>query len=188
MHGPSGSLEELTHLFAHVDNGGILSREGVVDYVVGDIAPGVFVVFATEDAALAKDLDYIGMGKGPGYLLYRPYHLVSMEIPISIARAAIYGEPTIVSKCEPVAETITVAKRDLKPGTALGAIGDRQVYGLIETAATARAEGLLPLGLAEGAIVTSHVPEGSSIRWDQVEIQQPDMLLHLRMLQDAMYA
>lgn len=187
MHGPSSSLDELTRVFAHQSKGGILAREGVVDYALGNVAPGVFVVFTTEDTGLARDLDYIGMGAGPGYLLYRPYHLVSMEIPVSIARAAIYGEPTIASQGQPVAETVAVAKRNLKAGTRLGAIGGTDAYGLIETAANARTEGLLPLGLAEGAVVVSDVKENTPLRWDQVEIEQSDVLLNLRLLQDSMH-
>ena len=58
------------------------------------LAPGVFVVFTTDHPKLAKDLKYLSMGDGPYWALYRPYHLTSLETPISIARAA----PTICAR------------------------------------------------------------------------------------------
>ena len=107
MHGPRCKVNELTSVFSLKEKGGILNQEGVVDYALGKIAPGVFVVFTTENKRLIKDLEYMSMGKGPNYLLYRPYHLTSIEIPISIARAVIYKEPTIVPKGKPVAEAVS---------------------------------------------------------------------------------
>ncbi|MBC7190277.1 NAD(P)-dependent oxidoreductase, partial [Candidatus Aerophobetes bacterium] len=187
MHGPFCKLDELPKVFSLKEKGGILTREGVVDYALGKIAPGVFVVVTTDNPRIKKDLDYLGMGKGPSYLLYRPYHLTNMEIPVSIARAVIYREPTIAPLLEgPVAETITVAKRDLKKGKVIDGIGGFDVYGLIEKAYIAKEENLLPLGLAEGAVLKRDVKKGECIRWDDVYIEE-NVLLNLRKLQDRLF-
>jgi len=186
MHGPRCELSELASVFALKEKGGILNQEGVVDYALGRIAPGVFVVVTTENKRLIKDLEYMGMGKGPNYLLYRPYHLASIEVPISVARAVIYQEPTLISSGKPVAETITVAKRDLRKGERIDGIGRFDIYGSIEKASLAREENLLPLGLAEGAVLKVNVKKGDYITLDQVELEE-SVLVSLRRLQDKLF-
>lgn len=186
MHGPKCELKELPSVFSLKDAGGVLNQEGIVDYALGDIAPGVFVIISTDNKRLIQDLEYMSMGKGPNYLLYRPYHLASIEIPLSVARAVIYGEPTIIPRGEPVAEVITVAKRDLSEGHQIGGIGGFDVYGSIERAEVARKESLLPLGLAEGAITQTSLKKGEYIRYDQVEPEE-SLLLDLRRMQDKLF-
>lgn len=184
MHGPRCEINELCSVFALKEKGGILNQEGVVDYALGKVAPGVFVIVTTDNKRMKKDLEYMGMGKGPNYLLYRPYHLASMEIPLSIARAVIYNEPTLTCRRRAVAETITVAKRDLSSGKRIDGIGRFDVYGSIEKASLARRENLLPLGLAEGAVLKENVKKGEYIRMDQVELDDKSILVSLRRLQD----
>ena len=184
MHGPKCNVEELASVFSLKKDGGILEKEGVVDYAIGNVAPGVFVVVTTDNKRLIKDLEYMSMGKGPNYLLYRPYHLTSIEIPISVARAFLYKEPTIVCKERPVAEAITVAKRDLKAGKVIDGIGRFDIYGSIEKASVAFEENLLPLGLAEGAVLKENVKKGEYIRKDQVELDENSVLVNLRRLQE----
>jgi len=188
MHGPRCELSKLTSIFALKEKGGILNEEGVVDYTLGRIAPGVFVVVATENKRLRKDLEYLRMGKGPNYLLYRPYHLASIEVPLSIARAVIYQEPTLVSSGKPVAEAITVAKRDLRVGERIDGIGRFDIYGSIEKASVAHKENLLPLGLAEGAALKTNVKKGDYITWHQIELEKRSVLLSLRRLQDKLFS
>lgn len=187
MHGPRCELGEIPCLFALKEKGGILNQEGVVDYALGRIAPGVFVVITTDNKRLVKDLEYMGMGKGPNYLLYRPYHLASIEVPLSVARAVIYQEPTLISSGKPVAETITVAKRDLKKGMRIDGIGRFDIYGSIERASITHKENLLPLGLAEGAVLKVNVKKGDYITRDQVELED-NVLVNLRKLQDKLFS
>jgi len=186
MHGPKCDVSELTSVFALKEKGGILNQPGVVDYGIGRIAPGVFVVITTRNKRLIEDLKYLSMGKGPNYLLYRPYHLCSIEIPLSIARAVIYQEPTIVSSGRPVAEVITVAKRDLKVGQKIDGIGKFDIYGSIERAAVSRQENLLPLGLAEGAVLKNKVKKGDYLTLSQVEFEE-SILMNLWKLQNKLY-
>jgi len=187
MHGPRCDISDLTSTFALKEKGGILSQERVVDYALGRIAPGVFVVITTENRRLIKDFEYMSMGKGPNYLLYRPYHLTSFEIPISIARAVIYREPTIVPSGKPVAEAITVAKRNLPAGHKIDGIGLFDIYGSIEKAHVAHRENLLPLGLAEGAVLKTNVKKGDYITKDQVEFPEESVLVNLRRLQEKFF-
>ncbi len=184
MHGPRCELSELTSVFTLKEKGGILNQEGVVDYVLGKIAPGVFVVITTNNKRLKSDLEYMKMGKGLNYLLYRPYHLTSIEVPLSIARAVIYNEPTLICTGRPVAETITIAKRDLTPRDKIDGIGRFDIYGSVERASIARRENLLPLGLAERAILKVHVKKGNYITLDQVELEEESILVNLRRVQD----
>ena len=76
-------------------DGGILSRRGCVDYSIGKVAPGVFVIVTSDDAHTRADLKFYSMGDGPYYTLYRPFHLCSIETPQAVAEAVIYGESVL---------------------------------------------------------------------------------------------
>lgn len=185
MHGPHATLGELPNVFSLREAGGILSHAGVVDYVIG-VAPGVFVVIDTDEPVIAADLKYLQLGDGPQWVLFRPYHLANLETPMSVARAAVYGEATIAPLLEPMAETIAVAKRDLAPGDVLDAIGGHTFYGLIERAEVATREGLLPLGIAESARLVARVHQGEPIPRSAVELDETGLLHRLRRMQDEM--
>jgi len=115
MHGPDETVpERLTKLFSLKQEGGILSRYSTVEYVRG-VAPGVFIVVRSEEGPIRETMKYLGQGEGPNHVFYRPYHLTSLETPMSVARAAIQGEPTIVSEAVPTAEVVAVAKGTSKP-------------------------------------------------------------------------
>ncbi|NIR41251.1 MAG: hypothetical protein GWN07_35960, partial [Actinobacteria bacterium] len=70
----------------------------------------------TDHPKIVRDLRYLKVGDGPYWALYRPYHLTSLETPISIARAVLSGDTTIATDRPPTAETVAVAKRDLEAG------------------------------------------------------------------------
>jgi len=183
MHGPEETVpKRLGEVFSLKEEGGILSRYGSVDYVRG-VAPGVFVVVRSQEGAVRETMEYLGMGAGPNHVLYRPFHLTSLETPISVARAAIYGEPTIVSRRTPSAEVAAVAKRNLAPGEKLGSIGSADYYGGVYS--VQEAGGMLPLGLAAGARVTRPIEKGSVIPRSGVELAEGSFVVELRRLQDA---
>ena len=124
-------------------------------------------------------------GNGKNYLLYRPYHLVAVEAPISIAKAALYGTPTGSPQPTPTAEVIAVAKRDLKVGEVLDGSGGYTVNGLCEKATVAQEEGLLPLGLASGVKLKTEIAKGDPVLYESVEANQDSFVWQLRRLQDA---
>ncbi|TFH36196.1 MAG: flagellar biosynthesis protein FlgA [Anaerolineales bacterium] len=183
-HGPKCSVADLPKLFVPKADGGILEGKLAVDYAIGP-APGVFVIITTDQPKIIADLRYLGLnGHGDYWSLYRPYHLANLETPISIARAVLYDEETIATHKPPVAETITAAKKDLKPGDVIDGLGGFSVYGMIEKAEVAKAENLLPLGLAPGAKVRKNIKTGEALTYEDVEIDNSLTIAHLRFLQD----
>jgi len=187
MHGPGVNVAGLARLFSTKGQGGILNRVPAVDFAIGDVAPGVFLVYTTRNPLIKEELKYLLFGDGPNYLLYRPYHLASIETPLSVARAFFYNEPTIAPLGAPVSEVITVAKKDLAKGDTIDGIGGYTVYGLIEEYQRARSENLLPLGISEGATLNRDVAKGQPISYDMVDLVQGTTLLKLRRLQEEIY-
>jgi predicted homoserine dehydrogenase-like protein len=143
------------------------------------------VVITTDQPKIIADLKYLHVNNyGKYWALYRPYHMANLEAPISILRAFFYHEETLATHQAPVAETITMAKRDLKAGEKIDYLGGYTVYGNIEKAAIARKEGLVPLGLVVGATVTKDIKQGEAIRCSELELNQEQTIYHLRWLQD----
>lgn len=186
MHGPEGGVDDLTDLFRLESEGGILQQTGVVDYVRG-VAPGVFAIVTSDQATVHRQMQYLKMGEGPTYVLYRPYHLTSLETPVSVALAALEERPTIVPRYW-MAETVAVAKRDLQAGEPLEGIGGSSVYGTIVRAVEAREEGLLPVGLiTAGAAVTTDVRRGTPLRRRDVSLDEGSVVASLREEQEQLW-
>ncbi len=184
MHGARVSIKELAKTFSLKKDGGILDKTGVVDFAIGDLAPGVFLVYSTKNKMIKDVLNYLALGEGPNYLLYRPYHLTSIETPLSIARVYFDKEPWIVPSGGLVSDVLTVAKKDLAPGEIIDGIGGYMVYGLIDLYETTSKEKLLPIGLSQGCILKRCVKKGEPISYDDVDFPSDTLLLQLRKLQD----
>ncbi len=185
MHGATATRDTLHRVFCPKSDGGVLNKKGVVDFAIG-VHPGVFVVFTTDQPRLKHGLIQRDMGHGPHYLLFRPYHLCSIEVPLTCAQAVIYGESAGHPLPRPVAECIAIAKRDLKAGETLDAIGEYCYRGSIDTVAAARAENLLPLGLAKGCVLGRDVPRGRAISYADIAEMPESQLTRLRREQDAL--
>lgn len=181
MHGPTAEVDELTRVLVPRADGGVLSERGRVDYAFGP-APGVFVIVASDDAAVAEEMTYLSMGDGPYWVLYRPYHLASIEAPRTIVTAVLDGTPAI-TPAGWTAEVVATAKHDLAPGEVLDGIGGRHVRGVTYRAEDAA--GLLPLGLAEGAVLHAPVAAGEPLPRESVEIRS-STIADLRALQDRL--
>lgn len=128
MHGFEATVNELPGIFLEKDKGGKLNGRRVVEFING-IAPGVFAIIASDKEEVNAEMKYLKMGDGPNYVLYRPYHLTSLETPLSIAKAYFDNEATIRPYKGIQGETVTVAKRDLEAGEYLDSIGGYTVYG-----------------------------------------------------------
>ena len=125
MHGPAATLDQLNKVLIPKADGGVLNRVGVVDYSIGKgVAPGVFVVAEMDHPRIWERMEDLKMGKGPYFTFFRPYHLTSLEVPLTAARIMLYGKPDMVPLPNPVAEVCAVAKRDLKVGEIFDAIGE----------------------------------------------------------------
>lgn len=144
---------------------------GLVDYVVGaEPAPGVFVLGHQTHPVQQRYLKLYKLGDGPLYTFYTPYHLCHLEAPLSLARAALLGDPVVTPLAGPVVEVVAAAKRDLRAGEELDGIGWYMTYGLCENAATAAAEDLLPMGVAEGCRLLADVPKDQVLTRADVEL------------------
>ncbi|HCI79756.1 MAG TPA: hypothetical protein DHW02_08705 [Ktedonobacter sp.] len=186
MHGPIATPDTLAQIFCPKEDGGILNQRGVVDYALGDIAPGVFLIITTDQPKVVKDLKYLRLGPGPYWALYRPYHLANIETPISVAQAVLLKQATLAAKGAPVAETTTIAKRDLRAGEILDGLGGTMVHGNIERAETARDARMLPLGLSVRACVLRDIECGQTLTYDDVELDEQSFIVHARRLQDML--
>jgi predicted homoserine dehydrogenase-like protein len=167
MHGPTATLDQLASVLCPKEDGGVLTRKGVVDYTIGKgVAPGVFCVIETKHPRVLERMIDLKMGKGPYFTIYRPYHLTSLEVPLSAARAVMYKRADMQPLDHPVAEAVAVAKRGLGVGESLGMIGEDDYRGFAMTWQDARAKGALPLGLAEKAKIVKALKAGEILTYD----------------------
>src|SRR3954467_15315067 len=176
---------ELHNVFKPTADGGILDRSGVVDFATGPVAPGVFVVARSDEPTVIEQMDYLKMGSGPYFSFYRPYHLASIDAPLSIP-AAVLDRRSDISPRAWRAEVAAGTKRPLKAGEVIDGIGGEHVYGLIDDAETAKAERLVPLGLLAGARLVRDVDVDHVLTYDDVEIDTSTTIAQLRALQDQL--
>ncbi|MET3520797.1 MULTISPECIES: homoserine dehydrogenase [unclassified Mesorhizobium] len=167
MHGPTATLDELANVLCPREDGGVLHRKGVVDYSIGKgVAPGVFCIIETRHPRVLERMIDLKVGKGPYFTIFRPYHLTSLEVPLSAARAVVYKRADMEPLDHPVAEAVAVAKSNLGAGQSLGMIGENDYRGFAMTWEDARARGALPLGLAERAKVVKPVKAGDFLTYE----------------------
>jgi len=107
-------------------------------------------------------------GDGRVAALWRPSHLVGLELGVSVARAALAGEPTGVARAG-IAQVACRAKRDLKAGETIDGEGGEHVYGVFRRVAPGAPQELLPMGLARGARLLRDVARGAAIAQADVE-------------------
>jgi predicted homoserine dehydrogenase-like protein len=187
MVGPDATLDTVSQIFALEEDGGIAKFPGAVDFVQGtSMSGGVFVTVRIGDERIRNDLQYLKVGKGKYFTFFRPYHLWFLEAPISVARAFLYRQTTLVPLDRPVADVMTIAKRDLRAGERLDNFGGYTFYGRNDRAEVARSLNALPVGLAPGAVMTQAVAAGNIVTWDAVELDESQIVVQLRRRQDAL--
>ncbi len=186
MHGPAAALEDLATTLIPARDGGVLSDIGRVDYSVGKgVAPGVFVIVEAQHPRIHERMADLKVGKGPYFTFHRPYHLTSLEVPLTCARAVLYGRADMVPLDRPVAEVAALAKRDLAPGEVLDQIGEYCYRSWAMEVGRARAAQAHPVGLLTCAKVTAPIRKGELITAQNVAL--PDSkIVQLRRLQDEM--
>jgi predicted homoserine dehydrogenase-like protein len=189
MHGPGASREDLSAVFCPTGDGGVLSRKGVVDFSVGKgVAPGVFVVAEMAHPRVRERMHDLKLGAGPYYTFYRPYHLTSLEVPLTAARAVLYGTGDMAPLPCPTAEVAARAKRALAPGERLDAIGETGYRGWIMTRGDCRAQRGVPIGLLEGAQVTAPIKAGDLLTEANVQVDPSARIVALRRQHDEAIA
>ena len=187
MHGPSATLGELSKTLIPQKDGGVLSKVGVVDYSIGKgVAPGVFVIADMSHPRITERMEDLKMGQGPYFTFHRPYHLTSLEVPLTCARVVLHGKADMVPLAKPVAEVCAVAKKDLKPGDTLDAIGEYCYRAWIMTAPEARAAKAIPCGMLQGGSVTAPIRKGELITYANAAVKPGSKLAELRARQDRL--
>lgn len=167
MHGPVATREQLGQVLCPKADGGILNRSGVVDYSIGKgVAPGVFCIVKPRHPRVLERMIDLKVGPGPCFSLLRPYHLTSLEVPLSAARAVVLGRADMQPLDRPVAECTALAKRALEPGEVLGRIGETDYRGWAMIWREAREAGALPIGLAERARVVKPIRAGERLTYE----------------------
>ncbi len=187
MHGPNCSMTELEHVLCPIADGGILSRKGVVDFSIGKgVAPGVFVIAEMSHPRVRERMHDLKLGAGPYYRFFRPYHLTSLEVPLSCARAVLYGIPDMQPRDVPTSEVCAVAKKDLVPGERLDAIGEYTYRAWIMSVAEAVAAKAVPCGLIEEGKVTKAIKKGELLTTENIAVDTTAKIFTLRKRQDDM--
>lgn len=182
----NGHVDEMTGMY---DLDQMRSLGGIVEYVVGaKPSPGVYIFAEAQDATQAHYLDYGKLGKGPVYSFYTPWHLTALEVHISAARVALLGDNVIAPLGRPVVEVVATAKTDLKAGETLDGLGCYMTYGQCENYDTAKAENLLPMGLAEGCKLKRDLKRDQVITWDDVVPPGNNLSHKLRSEQDRLFS
>ncbi len=188
MFGPEAQgrpVEEVASLYPAE---AMLAGNGIVDYVLGaEPGPGIFVIATAEHDRARHTLRYLKMGEGPFYVFHTPFHLCHMEIPASIARAALFRDATLAPVGAPTVDVVATAKTDLAPGDLIDDYGGYKTYGLIENHAPTRRDRLLPMGLAVGCRMKRAVAKDTVLTFDDVELPKDRLADRLRREQDLAF-
>lgn len=170
MKGPT--LENIHDVLTYFDWDAI-PENGVVDYTLHlNNFPGVFIVVEHPDPLQQQYLRHLNLGDGPRYVLFEPVHLCHLEVVETIVKVAFFGEATITNGVSPRMQTVAVAKKDLSQGDVLGGIGSDEVFGIIDEI---HHDGIqLPIGISQGAVVTSEVKKDQVILLSDVIVKQTD--------------
>lgn len=157
------------------------AQHGLVEYSLG-AAPhtGAFVICRNDHPEKRKLMAYLKMGDGPLYMFYTPYHLPPWQIPHSVARAALFSDPTITPRGAPSCDTVSYAKRDLKIGETLDGMGGFTCYGLVERYEVCANEGFLPIAVSLDCVLTRDVNKDQPIRYADVRLPAGRLVDKLR--------
>ncbi|XAL99615.1 Gfo/Idh/MocA family oxidoreductase [Phycisphaeraceae bacterium D3-23] len=165
-----------------------LLERGIVDYVLGaKPGNGAFVVGYNDKPVKQEYMRYFKMGDGPLYVFYTPYHLPQLQAAVTIGRVALFGDAAVTPIGPPMCDVVAIAKRDLKQGDTLDGIGGFDAYGVIENAAQARQEDLLPMSLSEGCRIRRDVPIDTALTYADIELPADRLVDALRAEQNALF-
>src|SRR6185436_9652494 len=197
---PPATRFELADICKPKSAGGTLEREGVTEVVSSvyrdgrdvphHLALGTYVVFEGESEYARrcfKEYHLLPDASGRYAALYRPIHMIGLELGISVASAALRGEPTGA----PVAfhsDVVATAKRALKQGEILDGEGGFCVWGRQTPAALSLQEGYLPLGLAGNVRLIADIAAGERLRWSDVALEPEDEAVRTRRAMEAAFA
>jgi len=196
---PPAGMDDLAHVLRPVTDGGTLSHKGQVEVVSSlerdgrpvfkDLRWGVYVVIEAPNDYAASCFRQYGMNTdstGRYSAMYKPFHLIGLELNISILAAALLGKATGSTQVFN-GDVVATAKRDLKAGEMLDGEGGFTVWGKLYPAKTSLQMGGLPIGLAHNMKLKNAIAEGHSICWDDVNIDEALQAICIRKEMEAMY-
>jgi predicted homoserine dehydrogenase-like protein len=189
---PPVDTDDLATVLRPRSAGGVLSREGTVEVVSSlhrdgrevqrDLRWGVYVTFEARTDYAARCFAEYGVRTDPSgryAALYRPSHLIGLELGISVASAVLRGEPTGTPRGFQ-GDVVSVAKRDLRAGEVLDGEGGYTVRGALAPAAASLARRALPIGLAAGVTLRAPVAAGAVLTYDGVTVDESATAVRLR--------
>lgn len=197
---PPASRFELADVCKPRSEGGTLEKKGVTEVtssvtrdekdVPHHLAMGTYVVIESDSAYARqcfREYNCLPDRSGTYAALYRPTHMIGLELGVSVASVALRKEPTGA----PVtfnSDVVTTAKRALKAGEVLDGEGGFCVWGRQAPAEVSLAEGFLPLGLAHNVRLKRDVAEGQTLRWSDVAFDATDDAVKFRREMEAAFA
>jgi len=179
---PPASVEDIPFVTRPKSEGGVLEHKGMVEVISSletdgrvipyDIRMGVWVTVEAETDYIKHCFEEYNAHTDPSgryFTLYKRWHLIGLEVGVSVASVALRGEPTGVPTAWN-ADVVATAKRDLKPGDMLDGEGGFTVWGKLQSAKSSIAMGGLPLGLAHNVRVLRPVGKGQCLCWADVAV------------------
>ncbi len=197
---PPASVEDIPFVTRPRAEGGVLEHKGMVEVISSleadgrtipyDIRMGVWVTVEGETDYIRNCFEEYNAHTDPSgryFTLYKRWHLIGLEVGVSVASVAVRGEPTGVATAWN-ADVVATAKRDLQPGEMLDGEGGYTVWGKLLPAHKSAAMGGLPLGLAHDVKVVRPVRQGQSLSWDDVAMDTTSQAYKTRRSMEAMFA
>ncbi|CAM3675590.1 NAD(P)H-dependent oxidoreductase [Polynucleobacter antarcticus] len=177
---PPCGVDDLPDILRPINEGGVLPRKGTVEVVSSierdgrpvfrDLRWGVYTVFEAPSPYVMDCFAQYGLktdGTGKYAAMYKPYHLIGLELGISVATIAVRGESTGTSGAWN-GDVVATAKRALQVGEKLDGEGGFTVYGKLIPVADSLRRSALPIGLAHNMVLNKDISVGSIISWDDV--------------------
>ncbi len=196
---PPCGVDDLPHVMRPRENGGVLERSGVVEVVSSlerdgrpvfrDLRWGVYVVLEAPNDYAADCFRQYGLktdASGRYAAMYKPYHLIGLELNISVLSAALRREPT-GQPFDFTGDVAAVAKRALRAGEMLDGEGGYTVWGKLMPAEASLRAGALPIGLAHRVKLKNDVAHGAVVRWNDVEFDAGNDTIKTRKAMEAAF-
>jgi predicted homoserine dehydrogenase-like protein len=197
---PPVGADDLARVLRPGNHDGALHHAGQVEVISSvhrdgraverDLRWGVYVVFETENPYTMRCFKEYGVVTDPSgriSALYRPFHLIGLELNVSILSAALRGEATGAATGFR-GDVVATAKRDLRAGEVLDGEGGACVWGRLMPAEASLAVGGLPIGLASRVPLVRDVPAGQCVTWDDVRVDAADEAYRFRREMEAAFA
>ena len=197
---PPCGRDDLAHVLRPAEDGGRLHHKGQVEVVSslerdgrpvpGDLRWGVYVVIEAPNDYTAACFRQYGMNtdaSGRYSAMYKPFHLIGLELNVSILAAALLGRPTGATR-DFAGDAVATAKRQLAAGETLDGEGGFTVYGKLLPAQRSLDRRALPIGLAHGVRLKRAVPAGEVVGWADVEHDPGLEAVRARLEMEARFA